>query len=173
MRPKNNLKGEIVEIRKQLDELKARESQISSVVTEKETSEKMSSNLLQLFKLMMDEQKTTRELIKSVSEKLSRVEEEIAVSYEEEYAPQEQQVKEVPVSELDGKILQFIQIHGLTSAEDVRIHMKYKGKNAACARLNKLYRQHLIKRYQLGHKVYYKYDAGKTTKSTLIVSPPQ
>ena len=50
--------------------------------------------------------------------------------------------------------------------------MSYKGRNAASARLNKLYRIGLLERFQLGHKVYYKFDAGKMA-STLIVSPPQ
>jgi hypothetical protein len=60
----------------------------------------------------------------------------------------------------------------MACAEDIKKHMSYKGKNAASARLNRLFKEGLLDRYQLGHKVYYKYDAGKTTK-TLIVSPPQ
>jgi len=60
----------------------------------------------------------------------------------------------------------------MACAEDIKREMNYRGRNAASARLNRLHKQGLLDRYQLGHKVYYKYDAGKTT-NTLIVSPPQ
>ena len=60
----------------------------------------------------------------------------------------------------------------MVCADEVKTLMGYKGRNAACTRLNKLYKDGLLDRYQLGHKVYYKYDAGKTT-NTLIISPPQ
>jgi len=60
----------------------------------------------------------------------------------------------------------------MACADDVKAGMNYRGRNAASARLNKLYKMGLIDRLQLGHKVFYKFDAGKTTK-ILIVSPPQ
>ena len=90
----------------------------------------------------------------------------------QQYAEQLQESREIPLSELDTKILNFIQLKGMVCADDVRIFMKYNGRNAACARLNKLHKDGLVDRIQLGHKVYYKYDAGKTT-NTLIISPPQ
>ena len=78
----------------------------------------------------------------------------------------------MPISELDAKILQHIQIKGMSCADDIKKQMNYRGRNAASARLNRMYKQGLLERHQLGHKVYYKYDAGKAAK-TLIVSPPQ
>ena len=60
----------------------------------------------------------------------------------------------------------------IACSEDIQKRMNYKGRNAASARLNKLYKQGLLERYQLGHKVYYKYNAGKAT-NPLIISPPQ
>ena len=79
---------------------------------------------------------------------------------------------EVPLSLLDAKILDFVQTHTMICADDLMKAMNYRGRNAACARLNRLYREGLLERYQLGHKVFYKFDAGKTT-NTLIISPPQ
>jgi predicted transcriptional regulator of viral defense system len=80
----------------------------------------------------------------------------------------------VPLSDIDAKIINFVQVqhNGMVCADEVREFMGYKGNNAACARLNKLYKDGLLDRFQLGHKVYYKFDAGKTT-NTLIISPPQ
>lgn len=175
MHSKNDIKSELVSLRKELRRLKTREAEFESAVNGKENDEKMSSNLLQLFKIMMDENKKTTILIQHISEKLSHFEEEVAnVGYEE--VPQAQEgpsTKEIPISDLDKKIIQFIQLKELACAEDVRKHMGYKGKNAASSRLNRLYKQGLIERHQLGHKVFYKYNAGKTTNNILIVSPPQ
>ena len=64
----------------------------------------------------------------------------------------------------------MIQVKGMACAEDIKNAMSYKGLNAASARLNNLFKRGILQRYQLGHKVYYKYDAGKTT-NTLIISP--
>ena len=57
-------------------------------------------------------------------------------------------------------------------ADDIKEKLHYKGRNAACTRLNRLHKAGLLERHQLGHKVYYKYDAGKATK-LLILSPPK
>ena len=81
---------------------------------------------------------------------------------------------EVMVSTLDGRILDFIKgkQNEMICADDLKEFMNYKGRNAACSRLKKLENMGFLYKFQLGHKVYYKYDAGKTTNA-LIISPPQ
>ncbi len=83
-------------------------------------------------------------------------------------------VREVAISTVDANIVEFVQTRpkSMAAAEDVMAFMHYRGKNAACARLNSLYKRGVLERLQLGHKVYYKFDAGKATIQ-LIVSPPQ
>ncbi len=125
-----------------------------------------------LLKYMTDERERTNRLLTSITSKISKLEEEL---HSTSYEPAPQYIadrRQVPVSGLDAKILTFIQSKDMVCADQVRVAMNYKGRNAACSRLNKLYKQGIIERFQLGHKVYYKYDAGKAT-DILIISPPQ
>ncbi len=45
---------------------------------------------------------------------------------------------EVPISSLEANLLDFIKAKNMVCADDVKEYMKYKGRNAACARLKKL-----------------------------------
>ncbi len=180
MRSKNEIKNELVAIKKELEQLKTKETEMQNLVSGKEKSDQTSSHLFTLLKYMMDENKATRNMIEQLYKKIEKFDEDINADLSEEPGqgatnPLEQGATTtvVPISELDKRIIQHIQIVGMACAGDIKKHMNYKGANAASARLNKLYRQGIIERYQLGHKVFYKYDAGKTTKSILIVSPPQ
>ncbi|MCL5433841.1 MAG: hypothetical protein M1538_02590 [Candidatus Marsarchaeota archaeon] len=171
---KNKFKNELTTLKIELERLKKKEGEINTLLTEKVLSEKMSSNLLSLFKVMMDENKATRQLIQQTYEKITQIGDNFAVP-EEQGEPIKEKleiIKTVPISDLDKKILQYIQIVGMASAADIQKVMNYKGKNAATARLTKLYKQGLLDRYQLGHKVFYKFDAGKATTNSLIISPP-
>ena len=131
-----------------------------------------------LMKQLVEERERSNKLLESLTEKITKLEKEIDVRDGKEQLEGEIQEydavsnREVPLSELDSKILNFVQSKEMICADDLVHFMEYKGRNAACARLNKLYRQGILDRYQLGHKVYYKFDAGKTT-NTLIISPTQ
>ena len=131
-----------------------------------------------LMKQLVEERERSNKLLESITEKIAKLEKEIEVKdYKETPEGEIQEFdavsnREVPLSELDSKILNFVQSKEMICADDLVAFMKYRGRNAACARLNKLYRQGILDRYQLGHKVYYKFDAGKTT-NTLIISPSQ
>jgi len=180
MAAKNKFKNEITMLKKELNKLKKKEYEMNSILSNKETAEKMSSNLLTLFKIMMEENKATRLLIQQTYEKISRLEEgiveddDVKTSYNLKESDENLQnkVKEIAISDLDKKIIQYIQIKGMASAADIQKLMGYKGKNAATSRLTKLYKEGILERYQLGHKVFYKFDAGKATANVLIISPP-
>jgi hypothetical protein len=181
MRSRNNIRNELVAMKKELEHLKSKETQIQGIMTSKERANQTSSHLLTLLKYMMDESRTTRMLIEQMYKKMERFEQELNTDLPEEPAQGENWLEQattttpklVPISELDRKIVQHIGRLDMACADDIRKLMGYKGKNAASARLNKLLNLGVLTRYQVGHKVYYRYDAGKTTKSTLIVSPPQ
>jgi len=147
------------------------------ILKEKTKSDEIGSNLLSLFKYMMDENKKTNMVLKGMHDKLDRMESELHADYsgqeDQEHLQENKRFAKVqPVSGLDAKIMQIIQVSGMACADDIKGQMSYRGRNAASARLNRLHKIGLLERYQLGHKVYYKYDAGKTA-NTLIVSPPQ
>jgi hypothetical protein len=162
------------QIEKELQRLRDR---VESLSTKKEvilTSEELSA----LVKYMVEERERTNRALIGMTDKIRRLEGVLDDMYaEQEVEPARQagmENKEVPVSDLDSRIINFVQSQemAMACADQVKEFMRYKGRNAACARLNRLYKEGLLDRLQLGHKVYYKYDAGKTT-NTLIISPPQ
>ena len=114
-----------------------------------------------LIKQMIEERARTNKMLEEITSKIQRLEKEMAEDYEPE---QEYEImnREVPLSALDSRVLDFVQSRGgMVCADDLVSFMGYKGRNAACTRLNRLYRQGVLDRYQLGHKVFYKFDAGK------------
>ena len=132
-----------------------------------------------LLKYMLEEREHTNKLLRGITERLKKLEEEIDATEGElqeeqqiDYSQMKNASREIALSNLDSKLLEFVQSKGMVCAEDVKTLMNYKGKNAACARLNRLYHAGLLDRFQLGHRVYFKFDAGKTTNN-IIISPPQ
>ncbi len=179
LKSKKEIEVELQNLRQQVQEMSTINTSLKSMVDEKTKSDATSSNLFALVKYMIDENKKTTMVLSSIVGSLSRLEGELAAGSENElpespYAQQMVQLPRgtVPLSSLDAKIMQFVQRMDIACAEDIQKTMNYRGRNAASARLNKLYKQGLLERYQLGHKVYYKYDAGKAT-NPLIISPPQ
>jgi len=57
--------------------------------------------------------------------------------------------------EVDEKIVEFIRAKRKACAEDVQKKFSYKGKNAASARLNRLYSLGVLNKAQAGRKVFY------------------
>jgi len=62
--------------------------------------------------------------------------------------------KEV-VADIDLEIIAFVKETGKVIAQEVADKFGYKGKNAACARLNRLATAGLLSKKQAGRKVYY------------------
>lgn len=57
---------------------------------------------------------------------------------------------------VDEQILEFVRERGMVCAEDVQKKFKYKGKNAASARLNNLFRKEMLKKMRIGKKTFFK-----------------
>ena len=130
-----------------------------------------------VLKYFIAKEESTNAMFRNIAEQVRSLREQVNESMmetqgQDDYAPIEP--REIPISSRDAKIIEFIQTRpkGMASADEVKVYMHYKGNNAACARLMGLYKQGVLERLQLGHKVYYKFDAGKATIQ-LIVSPPQ
>jgi hypothetical protein len=151
-------------------EIKALKEEIGELVGSKRQLPE-DTNMAMLFKYMTDERERTNKILSSITDKIIRLEKEIDSTYNAGEA-YDTGNREIALSALDSKIINFVQTKGMACADEVREHMGYRGRNAACARLNRLYKEGLLDRFQLGHKVYYRFDAGKTT-NTLIISPPQ
>lgn len=156
-------------------ELAALKTEVVALSSQKQPLQAGSeTEVMALFKYMIEEREKTNKILAGITAQVQKLEKEFEYVYAEEekqgygYAGN----REIPLSELDTKIINFVQSKGMVCADEIREFMQYRGRNAACARLNKLYKEGLLDRFQLGHKVYYKFDVGKTT-NTLIISPPQ
>ncbi len=131
----------------------------------------------EVLHVLMTDKENTNQVLRSLTEQVKVLREAVSTTMltagpAEVYG--QEPGREVAISAVDASIVEFLQTQpkGMASADDVRNFMHYRGKNAACARLNNLYKRGVLERFQLGHKVYYKFDAGKATIQ-LIVSPPQ
>lgn len=59
------------------------------------------------------------------------------------------------LAEQDQLILKIIDDRGQCTANDIKTMLNYKGLNAACQRLNKLYKEGHLKKVKSGRKVLY------------------
>ncbi|MCX6777743.1 MAG: hypothetical protein NT157_02555 [Candidatus Micrarchaeota archaeon] len=59
------------------------------------------------------------------------------------------------IPKIDEEIVAFVRKKRNACAEDVQRHFRYRGKNAASARLNKLFELGLLEKRQVGRTVYY------------------
>jgi hypothetical protein len=160
---KDQIEDEILRLK---EEIKALSEKGTRMMPE-ESSQSLSS----VIKYFTDERERTNRALSNITGKVMELE-KIIREKEEIVAPQEDIAYEIPMSSLDANILDFVKGKGMACADDVKTLMNYKGRNAACSRLKKLEKDGFLEKFQLGHKVYYRYYAGKTTK-TLIISPPQ
>ena len=60
------------------------------------------------------------------------------------------------LSERDKEILDFIEERKIVCADDIKKKFNYKGRNAASARLSKLFKDNLLEKEYVGRKVYYR-----------------
>ncbi|MCL4375183.1 hypothetical protein M1394_00060 [Candidatus Marsarchaeota archaeon] len=161
-RPSDQMERELEKLKEEL-----------KLLSVKKENPPLDADLSNIIKYMMEEREKTNKLLVGITERIKKLEEELGnATYEESNSYSVIENREIPISGLDAKILGYVQAKGMACAEDVKVYMRYNGKNAACARLNKLCKDGLLDKFQLGHKVFYKYDAGKAT-NTLIISPPE
>lgn len=111
-----------------------------------------------LLKRLSDEKATSNLQLREIHAKLDRLlrlEERVA-RLEEALKAQKVTAKPEPLlSEVDEKLIQFVQEKGKVCAEDVQERFKYKGRNGASSRLNRLYEKGLLEKAQAGKRVFY------------------
>ncbi len=103
-----------------------------------------------LLSALKDERSSTNLLLKELNVKLDRIESRLAA-----VETSKPDAKAAMVAEVDSDILDFIRLQGKACSEDVQTQFQYKGKNAASARLNHLFRLGLLEKHQVGKKVYF------------------
>ncbi|MBI4399120.1 winged helix-turn-helix transcriptional regulator [Candidatus Micrarchaeota archaeon] len=106
-----------------------------------------------MFKVLSERENSNR-ILKNIYTKLEAL--EARISRVEENLPGRNRPKApVILPDVDKEILAFIKQRGMACAEDVKKSLNYKGKNAASARLNKLFEQGVLEKKQAGRTVYY------------------
>ncbi len=106
-----------------------------------------------LLSALKDERSSTNLILKEISAKMDRIESRLsALEGNSAAKPVKNQVL---VAQVDTDILDFIRENQKACSEDVQGKFQYKGKNAASARLNHLFRLGLLEKHQVGKKVYF------------------
>lgn len=99
---------------------------------------------------LLEERENTNRLLKSILQKLELMEAKLGQGMSVETSHEEPLLPPI-----DAQILDFVKESGKVSAEEVRSRFNYKGKNAACARLNRLCDMNLLQKRQVGRKVFF------------------
>jgi hypothetical protein len=105
---------------------------------------------------MAEERKSTNLIIKDLNAKIDLLVNEMSKLKGRE-APTQMPAQPIfNPSERDQEVLDYVKTKGKVCAEDMQAKFKYKGKNAASARLSKLYHEGRLEKEYAGRKVYYK-----------------
>ncbi|MEM2974731.1 MAG: hypothetical protein QW112_03880 [Candidatus Micrarchaeia archaeon] len=59
------------------------------------------------------------------------------------------------LADIDKTIVSLVKDRGRATAEDIQQALRYKGRNAACARLNRLYEMGILEKQRSGKKILY------------------
>ncbi len=96
---------------------------------------------------LLEERESTNRILKNILARLEQL---------EKREPTETRLmEEIILPEIDSKIVNFVEKKKKATAEQVQKKFGYKGRNAASSRLNKLCNMQIIKKKQVGRKVYF------------------
>ncbi|MFZ2456952.1 MAG: hypothetical protein WAX07_10790 [Candidatus Altiarchaeia archaeon] len=77
------------------------------------------------------------------------------MSEKKEAVVTERRAESIEISDRDKEILDFVKARKRVCADDVQDRFQYKGRNAASARLHRLYRDKVLEKVHAGRNVYY------------------
>ena len=99
---------------------------------------------------LLEERENTNRLLKNILAKLEAIEVKGPIAAKKMPA-----TKEAVLPEIDEQIVSFLKGTGKVTAEEVRVKFNYRGKNAACARLNRLCDLGVITKRQVGKRMFF------------------
>ena len=106
---------------------------------------------------VIQEKENTNKLLDSINSKYDDIMFALKTNGNEGFSshdPQNNNQFEV-LAEQDQLILKIIDEQGQCTSNDIKTMLNYKGLNAACQRLNKLYKEGYLKKVKSGRKVLY------------------
>jgi predicted HTH transcriptional regulator len=77
------------------------------------------------------------------------------MSEKKEVVVTERRAENIEISDRDKEILDFVKARKRVCADDVQDRFQYKGRNAASARLHRLYKDKVLEKVHAGRNVYY------------------
>lgn len=107
------------------------------------------------FNLVLREINAKLDRLAFLEKRVAMLEEMLEKNSVEKVAVAAQMPGKDVVADIDLEIISFVKETGKVIAQDVADKFGYKGKNAACARLNRLATAGLLSKKQAGRKVYY------------------
>lgn len=101
-----------------------------------------------------EERKSTNLIIKELNAKIDGLVNKIS---EFEKQPATAPAPATPaLSDRDQEVMNFVRSRGRVSAEEMQKKFKYRGKNAASARLSRLFHEGILEKEYAGRRVLYK-----------------
>ncbi len=100
------------------------------------------------------ERKKTNELFKKITDKLDELHQEIGES-KNSNKEKNTVANEETLSKVDKKVYNHVKDKGKVDAAEIQDALGYKGRNAASARLNSLYKKGFLEKERAGKRVLY------------------
>lgn len=107
-----------------------------------------------MFRLVQEKEKTNR-LLEGINEKYDNIMFSLKTTPQTPIHNHTQTGKVEVLPEQDQLILKSIEERGSCTANDIKTMLNYKGLNAACQRLNRLFKEGYLNKAQSGRKVLY------------------
>ncbi|MFH1054818.1 MAG: hypothetical protein V1744_01855 [Candidatus Altiarchaeota archaeon] len=103
---------------------------------------------------LVEERKSSNLIFRNLNAKIDSLISKIEQFEKRETTPHAAQT--AGLSERDVEVLEYVKKEGRVCADKLKDKFKYKGKNAASARLSKLFHEGILEKEYAGRKVYYK-----------------
>lgn len=123
------------------------DKEIGQDLTEQMSKFKDPVVLGELVYKLLEERENTNRILKTLLRKIEELQRMLAEKQEMK--------KEAILPKIDEDILNTVKELSKATAEEIQLKFKYKGKNAASARLNRLYSLGLLEKKQAGRTVYF------------------
>ena len=91
----------------------------------------------------------------NILEQLQKISSQLAAMSEQKTAVENAPHIKAGISERDEEVLSYVREQGKVCADTMQEKFQYKGRNAASARLSKLFKDGLLDKTYVGRNVYY------------------
>jgi len=145
-----NLMADISQVREQMgDEQRALEKEIAKL--------RDPTVHASIMYTALRERENTNRILKNILARIDAMQLKIQALEERARALTAPATQAAPtaLADVDKSIISFIKSKGNCTAEDIQQALRYKGRNAACARMNRLFELGVLSKQRSGKKILY------------------